>query len=216
MIGILLLVALTSSVCGFVMRRTLYPADEGDDVTLSFDHAASAADVSSTSMVCVHSVGRRVLYEMVRGLEVPKNQHPQFAGRVRCDRDGLRDGQVSLQVSRVTTNDTGKYWCDLMFEHGGGGGEGGLVTMVSSSVVTLNVSPRRETAKPGGADHTLQEPKDGAVWIPVLAVVVVLILLVVFPLAGVRLSFPSAAKTKALSRSGPGLRRSSSSEPLRV
>lgn len=198
MIVILLLVGLTSSVCGFVMRRTLYPADEGDDVTLSFDRV-TAADISRTSMVCVHSAGRRVLYEMVRGLEVLKTQHPQFAGRVRCDRDALRVGQVSLQVSRVTTNDTGKYWCDLMFERDSG--DGRSVTMVSSSVLTLNVSRKAAdellTAKPEGADAD-------AVWVAVLVLVVILICFLLFPIVGVRLSFPSAAKITTLLSSSPG------------
>lgn len=220
MSGILLLLGLTSSICGFVMRRTSYPADEGDDVTLSFDRV-TAADISHASMVCVHSLGRRVLYEMVRGLEVLSKQHPQFVGRVRCDKDALRDGQVSLQVSRVTTNDTGNYWCDLMFERDDGG-DGRPVTVLSSTVLTLNVSPRNKTAdklptaKPEGADHSPQELQDDVLWVPVFLLVVILICLILCPIVGVKLSFPSAAKTKTFSSSASGLRRSSSSEPLRL
>ncbi|KAI3376105.1 hypothetical protein L3Q82_016630, partial [Scortum barcoo] len=92
MMWIPLLVVLTSSVCGmFAVKRTLYQAEENEDITIRWD-SHTKTDMSRTN---------------------PESQHQQFAGRVQCDEDALREGRVRLHLSRVRTDDSGNYWCDL-------------------------------------------------------------------------------------------------------
>lgn len=120
MIWILLLVGLTSSICGaFVVKRTstFYQTEEGDNITISWD-SPTKADMSLTNLLCfLQSKPVKRLYQMVNGVEVPESQHQQFAGRVQCDKDALRDGRLRLHLSRVTTDDSGAYWCDLAADY---------------------------------------------------------------------------------------------------
>uniref|UniRef100_A0A3B5LSJ3 Ig-like domain-containing protein n=1 Tax=Xiphophorus couchianus TaxID=32473 RepID=A0A3B5LSJ3_9TELE len=41
----------------------------------------------------------------------PENQHPSFRNRVELQDRRMKDGDVSLLLSNVTTNDSGKYEC---------------------------------------------------------------------------------------------------------
>ncbi|XP_034063557.1 uncharacterized protein LOC117540794 isoform X3 [Gymnodraco acuticeps] len=50
----------------------------------------------------------------VSGVESPESQDPQFAGRVQWDKDVLTEGQLTLHVSRLRTNDSGFYVCDIL------------------------------------------------------------------------------------------------------
>ncbi|XP_051256113.1 uncharacterized protein LOC127363552 isoform X2 [Dicentrarchus labrax] len=113
MIWILLLVGLTSSVCGmFVLKKTptFYQAEEDDNITIGWDSPI----MSLTILSCFfQSEPLKLFYEMVDGVESSESQHQQFAGRVQCDKGALRGGRVRLHVSRVTTDDSGRYWCDL-------------------------------------------------------------------------------------------------------
>ncbi|XP_038588838.1 uncharacterized protein LOC119913473 [Micropterus salmoides] len=108
MIWILLLVGLTSSICGaFVVKRTstFYQTEEGDNITISWD-SPTKADMSLTNLLCfLQSKPVKRLYQMVNGVEVPESQHQQFAGRVQCDKAALRDGRLRLLCpeSRLTT-----------------------------------------------------------------------------------------------------------------
>ncbi|KAI3376067.1 hypothetical protein L3Q82_016602 [Scortum barcoo] len=112
MMWIPLLVVLTSSVCGmFAVKRTLY--QENEDITIRWN-SHTKTDMSRTILVCFLQLKPlKVLYEMMNGVEVPESQHQQFAGRVQCDEDAMREGRVRLHLSRVRTDDSGNYWCDL-------------------------------------------------------------------------------------------------------
>ncbi|KAI3376119.1 hypothetical protein L3Q82_016641, partial [Scortum barcoo] len=97
----------------FAVKRTLYQAEENEDITIRWD-SHTKTDMSRTNLVCfLQSKPLKVLYERINGVEVPESQHQQFAGRVQCDEDALREGRVRLHLSRVRTDDSGNYWCDL-------------------------------------------------------------------------------------------------------
>ncbi|XP_030287908.1 uncharacterized protein LOC115590614 isoform X4 [Sparus aurata] len=117
MILMVLLVVLTSSVCGMSAVKktpTFYQAEEDDDITIRWD-STNKTDMSLTNMRCfLWSNSLKLLYEMVNSVDVPESQDPQFAGRVQCDKDALRDGRIRLHVSRLRTEDSGDYWCDLV------------------------------------------------------------------------------------------------------
>ncbi|XP_045920840.1 uncharacterized protein LOC123980477 [Micropterus dolomieu] len=166
MIWILLLVGLTSSICGaFVVKRTstFYQTEEGDNITISWD-SPTKADMSLTNLLCfLQSKPVKRLYQMVNGVEVPESQHQQFAGRVQCDKDALRDGRLRLHLSRVTTDDSGAYWCDLAADY-----DQDLRRWVlqTSEQFVLNVTSRGENSDvflttPEAAKHKPEGPEKG-------------------------------------------------------
>lgn len=102
-----------SSTGMFAVKRTLYQAEENDNITIRWD-SHTQTDMSLTNLVCfLQSKPLKLLYEMINSVEVPESQHQQFAGRVQCDEDALREGRIRLHLSRVTTDDSGNYCCDL-------------------------------------------------------------------------------------------------------
>ncbi|XP_067435609.1 programmed cell death 1 ligand 1-like [Thunnus thynnus] len=121
---ILLLISLTSCVCGtFVVKvtQTSYQAEENDNITLEWMFTTKP-DSSSTSLniFCelLTDVKPLILYHVHEGVESPESQDGQFAGRVQCDKDALREGRIRLHVSRLRTDDSGLYLCEVKTDYG--------------------------------------------------------------------------------------------------
>ncbi|XP_036967724.1 uncharacterized protein LOC119027027 [Acanthopagrus latus] len=156
MILMVLLVVLTSSVCVMSAGKktaTFYQAEEDDDITMGWV-SPIRTDMSLTNMRCfLWSNPSKLLYEMVNSIDVPESQDPQFAGRVQCDKDALRDGQIRLHVSRLKTEDSGNYWCDLNTNYD-------KVTerwlLVTTEHFVLNVTSRGENR--GHKEHNIITP----------------------------------------------------------
>ncbi|CAK6981536.1 butyrophilin-like protein 8 [Scomber scombrus] len=135
---ILLLISLTSGVSGtFVVKVTQssYQAEENHNITLEWTFTTKP-DSSSTSLniYCEMFTDHNdpVLYHVHEGVEVPESQDEHFAGRVQSDKDGLREGRIRLHVSRLRTEDSGLYVCDVKTNDG-----------VSSDRCRLNVTAER-------------------------------------------------------------------------
>uniref|UniRef100_A0A096M912 Immunoglobulin V-set domain-containing protein n=1 Tax=Poecilia formosa TaxID=48698 RepID=A0A096M912_POEFO len=75
-----------------------------------------------------------VLYRVHEGVEFPASQHQQFSGRVQSDKDVLREGRIRLHVSRLRTEDSGLYLCDVMTDYGFNSGRCRLNVTASSAV----------------------------------------------------------------------------------
>ncbi|XP_042257352.1 uncharacterized protein LOC121889446 [Thunnus maccoyii] len=125
---ILLLISLTSCVCGtFVVNvtQTSYQAEENHNITLEWMFTTKP-DSSSTSLniFCelLTDVKSLILYHVHKGVESPESQDEQFAGRVQCDKDALREGRIRLHVSRLRTDDSGLYLCEVHTDYGGSSG----------------------------------------------------------------------------------------------
>ncbi|XP_056225299.1 uncharacterized protein LOC130164530 [Seriola aureovittata] len=144
---LMLLLGLTSCVCGMYlvkMSPPLYDAEENGDITIGWDFQTTA-DMTRSNMVCfLQSEPLKLFYQMIKGVEAPESQHQQFAGRVQCDGDALRDARVRLHVSAVTAEDSGNYRCDLAAAYDKTTGRWELE---ASEKFVLNVSRRSE----GGA-----------------------------------------------------------------
>ncbi|XP_041841282.1 uncharacterized protein LOC121639810 isoform X1 [Melanotaenia boesemani] len=121
----LLLLILISSVCAatFVVNVTQssYQAEENHNITLEWTFTTKP-DVSWRFLfiTCNLITDPRVpvLYHVHEGVEVPESQDGQFAGRVQSDKDVLREGRITLHVSRLRTNDSGLYVCDVKTDYG--------------------------------------------------------------------------------------------------
>ncbi|XP_016523083.1 programmed cell death 1 ligand 1-like, partial [Poecilia formosa] len=79
-----------------------------------------------------------VLYQVHNGVEVSESQDDQFSGRVQSDKDVLREGRIRLHVSRLRTEDSGLYLCDVKTEDG-----------FNSGRCRLNVTEVKEHPKKG-------------------------------------------------------------------
>uniref|UniRef100_A0A665TFT6 Ig-like domain-containing protein n=1 Tax=Echeneis naucrates TaxID=173247 RepID=A0A665TFT6_ECHNA len=44
-----------------------------------------------------------------------ENQHPSFAGRVELEDKHMKDGNISVTLKNVTTNDSGTYTCEVIW-----------------------------------------------------------------------------------------------------
>ncbi|XP_077961477.1 uncharacterized protein LOC120814647 isoform X2 [Gasterosteus aculeatus] len=122
--SILVIFILTSCVCGsFVVNVTQswYHAEENHNISLewmfptSTDPSPNALYVSCETLIYqTHSV----LFHLYEGVEVPEMQDKRFAGRVQWDKDVLREGRLRLHISRLQTNDSGLYWCQVDTSYG--------------------------------------------------------------------------------------------------
>ncbi|KAK2899676.1 hypothetical protein Q8A73_012805 [Channa argus] len=154
MMWILVLISLISSVCEmFVIKETQKSYQTEENVTFLWD-TKSKTDLSLTNLKCFfQSEPRKVLYEMINGVEYAENQHEQFAGRVQLDRDALREGRIRLHLSTVTAEDSGNYRCDLAFNYDENTRRW---TFLDTEKFVLNMS---RTTNGGNTDVSLNTPR---------------------------------------------------------
>ncbi|XP_016522428.1 uncharacterized protein LOC103131854 isoform X2 [Poecilia formosa] len=124
MISLLLLI-LSSCLCAatFVVNVTQssYEAEENHSITLEWTFTTrTQGNWRELFIVCSLLAHRKglVLYQSHDGVEIPESQHDQFSGRVQSDKDVLREGRIRLHVSRLRTEDSGLYLCDVKTEDG--------------------------------------------------------------------------------------------------
>ncbi|KAM7376974.1 hypothetical protein PAMA_013655 [Pampus argenteus] len=100
----------TSGMSVVKQAPTFYQAEENKDIMINWDSHIKPG-MSHTHLVCfLQSKPVRILYDLINGVE---SHHEQFAGRVWCDKDALKEGRLRLHLSRVTAEDSGNYRCDL-------------------------------------------------------------------------------------------------------
>ncbi|KAM9335500.1 uncharacterized protein ABDE67_020485 [Symphorus nematophorus] len=140
---ILLLIKLSSCVCGtFVVNvtQTSYQAEENHNITLEWTFTTKTdASLNSLQILCemVNPPKNSGLFHLHEGVEVSESQDEQFAGRVQCDKDVLREGRIRLHVSRLRTEDSGLYVCEVKTNYG-----------ANSGVCHLNVTAAADEPKP--------------------------------------------------------------------
>ncbi|XP_019209853.1 uncharacterized protein LOC109198953 isoform X3 [Oreochromis niloticus] len=121
---ILLLIILTSCVSGsFVVNvtQTCYQAEENHNITLEWTFTTKP-DRSWTYIFILCNLitedNVSVLYQVHEGVEVSESQDEKFSGRVQSDKDALREGRIRLQLSRLRTDDSGLYLCEVNTDYG--------------------------------------------------------------------------------------------------
>ncbi|XP_056225295.1 uncharacterized protein LOC130164528 isoform X2 [Seriola aureovittata] len=118
---ILLLLTLTSCVCGtFVVNVTQssYQAEENHNITLEWSFTTKPHTPPDFLYILCEKFtddlkASKVLFHLHEGVEVPESQNKQFSGRVQCEKDVLREGRIRLHVSRLRTEDSGLYLCEV-------------------------------------------------------------------------------------------------------
>ncbi|XP_016522701.1 uncharacterized protein LOC103132194 isoform X10 [Poecilia formosa] len=124
MISLLLLI-LSSCLCAatFVVNVTQssYEAEENHSITLEWTFTTrTQGSYRELFIVCSLLAPHKELdlYEVHEGVEIPESQDEHFSGRVQSDKDVLREGRIRLHVSRLRTEDSGEYLCDVMTDYG--------------------------------------------------------------------------------------------------
>ncbi|XP_039899000.1 uncharacterized protein LOC120740602 isoform X2 [Simochromis diagramma] len=121
---ILLLIILTSYVSGsFVVNvtQTCYQAEENHNITLEWTFTTKPDRSTKTlNILCELFISDEVsvLYQVHEGVEVSESQDEEFSGRVQSDKDALREGRIRLQLSRLRTDDSGLYLCEVNTDYG--------------------------------------------------------------------------------------------------
>ncbi|XP_036002800.1 uncharacterized protein LOC118565837 isoform X2 [Fundulus heteroclitus] len=117
---ILLLIILNSCLCAatFVVNVTQssYQAEENHSITLEWTFTTTPDGPWRELVIyCFLLTPPRVLfrYQGHDGVEVSESQDEQFSGRVQSDKDVLREGRIRLHVSRLRTEDSGLYECQV-------------------------------------------------------------------------------------------------------
>ncbi|MED6258388.1 hypothetical protein ATANTOWER_006648 [Ataeniobius toweri] len=114
------------SLCSNIVvnvTQSCYQAEENHNITLEWTFTkTSDYSPSSLFILCELIAPHRplVLYQVHEGVEVSESQDEQFSGRVQSDKDVLREGRIRLHVSRLRTEDSGLYQCDVMTDDGVG------------------------------------------------------------------------------------------------
>ncbi|XP_031707240.1 uncharacterized protein LOC116385699 isoform X2 [Anarrhichthys ocellatus] len=120
---ILLLFILTSCVCASLVvdvTQSSYQAEENHNITLEWTFTTRTdGSLNSLNIICDMFTDVRLftLFHLHEGVEVPESQHERFAGRVQFDKDVLREGRLRLHMSRLRTDDSGLYQCDVFTGH---------------------------------------------------------------------------------------------------
>ncbi|XP_035005459.1 uncharacterized protein LOC118102941 [Hippoglossus stenolepis] len=170
---ILLLVTLTADLCAGTLvvnvKQPRYDAKVDDNVTLEWTFTAETSRSSNAlSIICDQTVDRRdskILYHLHKGIEVQRSQDKQFSGRVQCDEDILREGRLRLHVSRIRSEDSGQYVCEVNRNNDGNYGKCQLVV----GKATDQPKSQRPTV-------TSQPERKMELYIPLVAAVVALVL----------------------------------------
>ncbi|XP_077961467.1 uncharacterized protein LOC120813994 isoform X5 [Gasterosteus aculeatus] len=123
--SILVIFILTSCVCAgsFVVNVTQswYHAEENHNISLEWMFPTSTDPSPNAFYVYCEMVADKIpfiLFELHEGVEVPELQDKRFAGRVQWDKDVLREGRLRLHISRLQTNDSGLYGCQVDTSYG--------------------------------------------------------------------------------------------------
>ncbi|XP_029932690.1 uncharacterized protein LOC115376979 [Myripristis murdjan] len=147
--SLLLLLVLTSSVCGKItvnVSQPVYHAVENGSIMMEWIFTPIIPlinlNVYCSFWLSDHRTSK-TLYHLQGGVEHPKFQDKQFAGRARWDREDLGKGLFRLHLSRLSINDSGIYRCEVFTERDGTGG---------FNACFLNVT---------AAKHLPEEPKEG-------------------------------------------------------
>ncbi|XP_049425362.1 uncharacterized protein LOC125884441 isoform X4 [Epinephelus fuscoguttatus] len=151
-------------LCGFTpvkgtfvvnVTQTSYQAEENHNITLEWMFTTKpGSSLHSLYIYCELLTDLRAsgLFHLHGGVEVLTDE--QFTGRVQCDKDVLREGRLRLHVSRLRTDDSGLYMCEVSTRYGG-----------STATCRLTVTATKASPKPVRPNPTSAPQPESWGWI---------------------------------------------------
>ncbi|XP_042072451.1 uncharacterized protein LOC121813057 isoform X1 [Haplochromis burtoni] len=168
-----LIIYLSSVKGSFVVdvTQSSYQAEENHNITLEWTFTTKPdTPISALKIRCRLITDQKpsTLYYLYYGVEFSEVQDEEFSGRVQSDKDALREGRIRLQLSRLRTEDSGLYLCEVDTGYGRG---------YNSCRVTVSDT---DFAKTSTTETSLQNPAPqkktptnaGRSWVPVVIVVI--------------------------------------------
>ncbi|XP_026016139.1 uncharacterized protein LOC113017194 isoform X2 [Astatotilapia calliptera] len=105
------------------VTQSSYQAEENHNITLEWTFTTKPdTSLSSLKVFCILNNGHKywTFYHLYDGVEFSEDQDKKFSGRVQSDKDALREGRLRLQLSRLRTEDSGLYLCEVDTGYGRG------------------------------------------------------------------------------------------------
>ncbi|XP_054916867.1 uncharacterized protein LOC129379936 isoform X2 [Poeciliopsis prolifica] len=99
------------------VTQKLYQAEKNHNITVDFTYTFKfECSKKIWHLICNRIESNNVFYQYIEvdGKKVSESQDDQFSGRVQCEKDVLKDGRFRLHLSRLRTEDSGHYRCDLI------------------------------------------------------------------------------------------------------
>ncbi|XP_043954045.1 uncharacterized protein LOC122820562 isoform X2 [Gambusia affinis] len=135
------------------VTQKFYQAEKNHNITLDFSFTTKPECSQNVWVVlCRQMKVDKVLYHYVEfdGDTASECEDERFSGRVLFDKDVLRKGQIRLHVSRLRTEDSGFYVCELKIGRCRGSDTCNLVvtdmiTTVHPSEIPSTISPPAES-----------------------------------------------------------------------
>ncbi|XP_039874786.1 uncharacterized protein LOC120725803 isoform X6 [Simochromis diagramma] len=103
------------------VTQSSYQADENHNITLEWTFTTKPdTPISALNILCYMNNDHKhiTLYFLRGGVEFSEDE--EFSGRVQSDKDALREGRIRLQLSRLRTEDSGLYLCEVDTGYGRG------------------------------------------------------------------------------------------------
>ncbi|XP_039874782.1 uncharacterized protein LOC120725803 isoform X3 [Simochromis diagramma] len=105
------------------VTQSSYQAEENHNITLEWTFTTKPdTSLSALKISCYLNTDQTysTLYFLRGGVEFSEFQDEEFSGRVQSDKDALREGRIRLQLSRLRTEDSGLYLCEVDTGYGRG------------------------------------------------------------------------------------------------
>ncbi|CAI5681912.1 unnamed protein product [Oreochromis niloticus] len=105
------------------VTQSSYQAEENHNITLEWTFTTKPdTSISALRISCYLNIDQTysTLYFLRGGVEFSESQDEKFSGRVQSDKDALREGRIRLQLSRLRTEDSGLYLCEVDTGYGRG------------------------------------------------------------------------------------------------
>ncbi|XP_076736605.1 programmed cell death 1 ligand 1 isoform X6 [Maylandia zebra] len=102
------------------VTQSSYQAEENHNITLEWTFTTKPDTPLSALKILCSLNNDLTLYYLRDGVEFSEVQDKKFSGRVQSDKDALREGRIRLQLSRLRTEDSGLYLCEVDTGYGRG------------------------------------------------------------------------------------------------
>ncbi|XP_038164194.1 uncharacterized protein LOC119798696 [Cyprinodon tularosa] len=155
---ILLLIIINSCLCAatFVVNVTQssYQAEENHNITLEWTFT-TRPNRTRTIYCCVLTLPREiVLYSVYEDIKETEFTDEHFKGRVQMDKDVLREGRIRFHLSRLRTEDSGLYVCNIRTDYGWGSADCNI-TVSETVPQRTSPTPEVETIRTGRRSRLL-------------------------------------------------------------
>ncbi|XP_039874779.1 uncharacterized protein LOC120725803 isoform X1 [Simochromis diagramma] len=161
------------------VTQSSYQAEENHNITLEWTFTTKPdTSISALNILCYMKKDQKpsTLYYLLDGVEFSEDE--EFSRRVQSDKDALREGRIRLQLSRLRTEDSGLYLCEVDTGYGRGYNSCRVTVSESKSGKTETTQQPGNFQRPDLDDVTKGIKFFLALWLAIVVAVYICIFLV--------------------------------------